>query len=134
MPDGRPIKVAAQIGAAWLVSCTRYSETGKVVRAWGPAQTAASTTCPAEAAPVPITDTAYDELDRPVRVTQYFRHRRAATASPDRLQRRRQRRSVNKAVGSAVAQAYARYTYTPNGTLSYVADAKGNLTASFYDG
>ena len=31
--DGRPVKSAAQIGAQWLVSCTQYSETGKVTRA-----------------------------------------------------------------------------------------------------
>lgn len=53
-PDGRPTISAAQIGTQWLVSCVRYSETGKALRVWGPAQTAAATTCPAEAAPVPI--------------------------------------------------------------------------------
>ncbi|WP_139320023.1 hypothetical protein, partial [Serratia marcescens] len=63
--DGRPIAVARQIGAQWLTNCSRYSATGKVIRAWGPSLTASATTCPTEAAQVPITDTAYDDLDRP---------------------------------------------------------------------
>ena len=40
------------------------------VKAWGPAQTAADTSCPAAAAPVPVTDYAYDDLDRLMRVTE----------------------------------------------------------------
>ncbi|GEM_PF-2737744 len=68
--DGRLIRSAAQIGAQWLVSCRSYTASGKLLKAWGPAQTTADTSCPAAAAPVPVTDYAYDDLDRPSRVTQ----------------------------------------------------------------
>lgn len=133
--DGRPTTTAAQIGTQWLVSCNRYSETGKVTRAWGPGLTAAATTCPAEAAPVPITDTAYDDLDRAFRATQYVpaadggnRVTETVYNMDDTIQ------IVKKAVGTAVAQNYATYTYTPNGSLESNKDAKNNLTINIYDG
>ncbi|MDZ4153961.1 DUF6531 domain-containing protein, partial [Methylicorpusculum sp.] len=44
--DGRLIRSAAQIGTQWLVSCNSYTPSGKLLKAWGPAQTAADTTCP----------------------------------------------------------------------------------------
>ena len=108
---------------------------GKPLRAWGPGQTAAATTCPTEAAPVPILDTSYDDVDRAVQTTQYL----TAAQGGNRISQIVYNaddsvNSIKKAVGSAVAQTYAWYGYNPNGTLSYVADAKGNLTASFYDG
>ncbi len=133
--DGRPVKSAAQAGAQWLVSCSRYSETGKVTRAWGPALTSAATTCPGEAAPTPITDTAYDDLDRPSRVTQSLpaaeggnRVTETVYSADDSVQ------AINKAVGTSLAQAYASYTYTPNGNVDSVKDAKNNLTVHTYDG
>ncbi|MDQ0612255.1 RHS repeat-associated protein [Variovorax sp. W1I1] len=134
-PDGRAIKTAAQIGAQWLVSCSRYSETGKVTRAWGPAQTAAATTCPTEAAPVPITDTAYDDLDRAFRTTQYLTAAEGGNRVTETVYNADDTvKIVNKAVGTAVAQAYATYTYNPNGTVLSSKDAKNNLTAYQYDG
>ncbi|VTU27608.1 Cell wall-associated polypeptide CWBP200 [Variovorax sp. PBL-H6] len=133
--DGRAVKSAAQQGTQWLVSCSRYSETGKVTRAWGPALTAAATTCPGEAAPTPITDIAYDDVDRPFRTTQYLpaadggnRVTETIYNLDDTVQ------AVNKAVGTALAQAYATYTYTPNGNVDSVKDAKNNLTVHTYDG
>lgn len=134
-PDGRPTISAAQIGAQWLVSCTRYSETGKPVRAWGPAQTAAATTCPTEVSPVPIVDTAYDDLDRPYQVTQFLlpadggnRVTQTVYNADDSVQ------AVRKAVGTALAQAYVTNYYTPNGNLDSSKDAKNNLTVYRYDG
>ncbi|MDP9877263.1 RHS repeat-associated protein [Variovorax boronicumulans] len=133
--DGRPTITAAQIGTQWLVSCSRYSETGKVTRAWGPALTAAATTCPAEAAPVPITDTAYDDLDRAFRTTQFVpaadggnRVTETVYNADDTVQ------IVKKAVGTALAQSYVTYTYTPNGSVDSSKDAKNNLTVYLYDG
>ena len=133
--DGRPLKTAAQQGAQWLVSCKRYSESGKVTREWGPAVTVAATTCPAETAPAPSTDIAYDDLDRPIRTTQYLLtaeggNRVAETVYnlDDTVQ------AVHKAVGTALAQAYVTYTYTPNGHVDSVKDAKNNLTVHTYDG
>jgi len=133
--DGRPTITAAQVGTQWLVSCSRYSETGKVTRAWGPALTAAATTCPTEAAPVPITDTAYDDLDRAFRTTQFVpaadggnRVTETVYNADDTVQ------IVKKAVGTALAQSYVTYTYTPNGSVDSSKDAKNNLTVYLYDG
>ncbi|MDQ0612258.1 RHS repeat-associated protein [Variovorax sp. W1I1] len=133
--DGRPTITAAQIGTQWLVSCSRYSETGKVTRAWGPGLTAAASTCPAEAAPVPITDTAYDDLDRAFRVTQYV----PAADGGDRVTETVYNNDdtvkiVKKAVGTAIAQNYVEYAYTPNGNVDSSRDAKNNLTVYQYDG
>jgi len=133
--DGRPTITAAQLGTQWLVSCSRYSETGKLTRAWGPALTAAATTCPTEAAPIPITDTAYDDLDRAFRTTQYVpaadggnRVTETVYNADDTVQ------IVKKAVGTALAQNYVTYTYTPNGSVDTSKDAKNNLTVYLYDG
>ncbi len=68
--DGRLIRTAAQLGSQWLVSCSSYTTTGKLLKAWGPALTTAATTCPTAAAPVAVTDYAYDDLDRLIRVTE----------------------------------------------------------------
>ncbi|MXS80217.1 RHS repeat protein, partial [Nitrosomonas sp. GH22] len=67
--DGHLIRTAAQIGTQWLVSCNSYTVTGKLLKSWGPAVTAAATTCPTAAAPVSVTDYAYDNLDRLIRIT-----------------------------------------------------------------
>ena len=133
--DGRLIRSAAQIGTQWLVSCRTYTASGKLLKSWGPAQTVADTTCPAQAAPVPVTDYAYDDLDRPMRVTEALptaeggsRVSETTYLLDDSVQ------SVQRAVGSAVAQTYAAYTYTGNGLVASVKDAKNNLTANTYDG
>ncbi len=60
--DGHPIRSAAQIGTQWLVACQSYSPSGKLIKRWGPAQTAPATTCPSATAPTPVADTAYDDL------------------------------------------------------------------------
>lgn len=41
---------------------------------------------------------------------------------------------VQKAVGTSIAQNYATYTYSPNGKLRGLYDAKGNVTWHDYDG
>ena len=51
------------------MSCGSYTASGKTLKAWGPALTAADTTCPGTAAPVAVTDYAYDDLDRLQQVT-----------------------------------------------------------------
>jgi hypothetical protein len=55
-----------------MVTCRRFNAMGDVVRVWGPAKTTGVSVCPAESAPVPITDTTYDNHHRPTRVTQYL--------------------------------------------------------------
>lgn len=133
--DGRPLKTASQIGTNWLVSCTRYSETGKVLRAWGPALTSAATTCPSESAPVPITDTAYDDLDRPFRTTQYLTSAEGGNRIAETIYNLDDTvKAINKAVGTSIAQAYVTYAYNPNGTVLSSKDAKNNLTVYQYDG
>ncbi|MCA7888658.1 RHS repeat-associated core domain-containing protein [Burkholderia contaminans] len=133
--DGRPIAVARQIGTQWLTNCSRYSATGKIIRAWGPSLTASATTCPTEAAPVPITDTAYDDLDRPYQQTQYL----AAADGGNRITTTVYNvddtiNTIQKATGTAQQQNYVQYTYTPNGKLNSSADAKNNLTVYAYNG
>ncbi|MBU9146148.1 RHS repeat-associated core domain-containing protein [Burkholderia multivorans] len=133
--DGRPVAVARQIGAQWLTNCSRYSATGKVTRAWGPSMTASATTCPSEAAPVPITDTPYDDLDRPYQQTQYL----AAADGGNRVTTTVYNvddsiNTIQKATGTAQQQNYVQYTYTPNGKLNSSADAKNNLTVYAYNG
>ncbi|MDR6536603.1 YD repeat-containing protein [Variovorax soli] len=84
---------------------------------------------------MPITDIAYDDLDRPFRTTKYLptadggnRVTETVYNLDDSVQ------SLNKAVGMALAQAYVTYTYTPNGQVNSIKDAKNNLTVHTYDG
>ena len=133
--DGRLVRSAAQIGTQWLVSCRSYTNTGKLLKAWGPAQTAADTTCPTAAAPVAVSDYVYDDLDRSLRVTENLtageggnRVSETVYNADDSVQ------SVKRAVGTTLAQTYATYTYTTNGLPATVKDAKNNLTTYQYDG
>ncbi|NWP01159.1 RHS repeat-associated core domain-containing protein, partial [Escherichia coli] len=41
---------------------------------------------------------------------------------------------VRKALGSSLEQAYATYSFTPNGKQEYVVDANGNKARLVYDG
>ncbi|WP_050407335.1 RHS repeat-associated core domain-containing protein [Massilia sp. NR 4-1] len=133
--DGRLLRTAAQIGGQWLVSCNSYTPSGRLLKSWGPAETASDTVCPAAAAPVTVIDYAYDDLDRQTRVIANLTaaeggNRITETAYyPDSAVQ-----SVSRAVGSADAQVYASYTYTPNGSLASVKDARNNLTSYLYDG
>ena len=116
--DGRPVRAAAQVGLKWLVSCKRYSPSGKALRSWGPALTAADTACPAEAAPVPVTDYAYDELDRPLRATEYL----PAAEGGNRIGETDyfadgSVKAVRRGVGTASAHAQTCASYTANGRL-----------------
>ncbi|WP_445371980.1 hypothetical protein ACH518_04145 [Methylomonas sp. HW2-6] len=73
------------------MSCNSYTPSGKLLKAWGPAQTALDTTCPAAAAPVTVADrvtqTVYN-LDNSVQI-------------------------VKKAVGSGIAQGRKAMVWTP---------------------
>ena len=42
------------VGHPWLVICQCYRETGKATREWGRTVTHAATSCPIEAAPMPL--------------------------------------------------------------------------------
>lgn len=133
--DGRLIRSAAQIGTQWLVSCRTYTNTGKLLKAWGPAQTALDTTCPTAAAPVAVTDYAYDALDRLLRVTENLTAGEGGNRISETVYNKDDSVQIAKrAVGTALAQNYAIYTYTANGLPATVKDAKNNLTTYQYDG
>jgi RHS repeat-associated protein len=132
--DGRPVRMAAQVGAQWLVSCKRYSTSGKVVRSWGPSLMSADTSCPAEAAPVAVVDAVYDDLDRPKQVTRFL----PATEGGNRVTSTTYYAddsvlSQSEAVGTTVERKTT-YTRNANGTVRSVADPKNNRTAYTYDG
>jgi RHS repeat-associated protein len=133
--DGRVTQVAAKLGTQWLVSCNTYTPTGKVLKAWGPRLTTGPTVCPSAAAPATVTDYVYDDLDRLQRVTQNL----PATQGGNRVSETVYNadntvQSLKRAVGTALAQTYAGYTYTLNGQVATVTDAKGNVTTNEYDG
>jgi YD repeat-containing protein len=109
--DGRLTRSAAQINAAWLVSCRSYSPSGKLIKAWGPSQTSADTTCPVTPDPtVPVTDITYDDLDRPNRTTQSLTVAEGGSRITDTVYNPDDTvQSVQRAVGSPVAQTYASY-------------------------
>ncbi|WP_445369953.1 RHS repeat-associated core domain-containing protein (plasmid) [Methylomonas sp. BW4-1] len=133
--DGRLIRSAAQIGTQWLVSCSSYTPSGKLLKAWGPGTTTADTTCPAAAAPVTVADYVYDNLDRLSTLTENLpaadggnRVTQTVYNADDSVQ------ILKKAVGSGIAQNYATYTYSNNGLPLTVKDAKNQLTTYQYDG
>lgn len=133
--DGRQVRSAAQIGTQWLVSCSSYTVTGKILKSWGPALTTAATTCPGAAAPVAVTDYAYDDLDRLIRVTELL----TAAEGGNRITETTYNldgsvQNIKRAVGTSLAQTYAAYTYTNNGLPLTLTDAKGNRTTYEYDG
>lgn len=133
--DGRGVRSAAQIGSQWMVSCKTYTNTGKELKAWGPSTTALDTSCPTAAAPVPVTDYAYDSLDRLQRVTENMTTAEGGNRVTELVYNADDSvASVKKAVGTSVAQSYVINTYTANGLLATVKDAKNNLTTYEYDG
>jgi len=132
--DGRLIRTATQIGAQWLVTCRAHTLSGKPQRTWGPSLMASSTSCPAASAPTRVTDHAYDDLDRPIRLTE----RLTASEGGDRVTETAYRADDNIAevrhgVGGALEQSTS-YTYTRNGLVATIKDAKDNLTTYQYDG
>ncbi|HAY08798.1 MAG TPA: Rhs family protein, partial [Thauera sp.] len=133
--DGRLIRTAAQLGTQWLVSCRSYTATGKLLKAWGPAVTAAATTCPTAAAPVAVTDYAYDDLDRLMRVTEVLPAAQGGNRVTETVYNADDSvHQVKRAVGTALAQTYATTTYSANGLPVTLTDAKGNRTTYEYDG
>ncbi|MBN9694430.1 MAG: hypothetical protein J0L85_01375 [Zoogloea sp.] len=133
--DGHPVRTATQVGSQWLVSCSTYTLSGKLLKTWGPAQTAAATTCPTAGAPTPVTDYAYDNNDRLIRVTENL----TAAEGGNRVMETVYNldgsvQSTKRAVGTALAQTYSAFTYTTNGLPATVKDAKNNLTTYQYDG
>ncbi|BBJ22520.1 hypothetical protein W01_04470 [Candidatus Nitrotoga sp. AM1P] len=133
--DGQLIRTASPIGVKWLVSCHSYSFSGKLLKTWGPAETTANTTCPAAVAPTSVTDFAYDDLDRPIRTTQNLPtseggNRISETVYfPDGKPQK-----ILRGVGTLLEQTAATYSYTPNGQLATLTDAKNNLTRYIYNG
>ncbi|MCV2218108.1 RHS repeat-associated core domain-containing protein [Thauera sp. Sel9] len=133
--DGRVIRSAAQLGSQWLVSCNSYTTTGKLLKAWGLALTAAATTCPTAASPVAVTDYAYDDLDRLVKITENLTSAQGGNRVTETVYNADGSvKNVKRAVGSALAQTYAAYTYSENGLLRTLTDAKNNRTTYEYDG
>ncbi len=133
--DNREISRGVAIAGGAMVTCRRYNAMGDVVRVWGPAKTAGVSTCPVEAAPTPITDTAYDDHHRPSRVTRYLAAADGGNRVTDTTYYADDTvKSVRKAVGTGVEQSYVTYTYNPNGTVALTTDAKGNTTVNLYDG
>ncbi|MDP3932222.1 MAG: RHS repeat protein, partial [Methylococcaceae bacterium] len=117
------------------MSCKSYTASGKLLKSWGPAQTALDTTCPAAAAPVTVADYAYDNLDRLSTLTENL----PAADGGNRVTQTvynldNSVQSVQKAVGSTLAQTYATYTYSNNGLPLTLKDAKNQLTTTQYDG
>lgn len=135
--DGRPERVAAQAPGAntWLVSCTSYTATGKPSRSWGPALLNSDTACPTEDAPTPIVDTAYDELDRPWKVTQYLTAAEGGNRISETLYFLDGKvKNIKRGVDGTLAQTYASYTYTANGLPETLTDAKSFQSRYEYDG
>lgn len=73
--------------------------------------------------------TSYDPLDRPDEVTDPAgrKSKTLYTAAGDIHQLRR-------AVGTPLEQIYSTATYTPNGLVETVTDARGNVSKTIYDG
>ncbi|WP_080403843.1 RHS repeat-associated core domain-containing protein [Burkholderia ubonensis] len=133
--NSREVSRGVPVTGGAMVTCKRYNAMGKVVRVWGPAKTTGVAVCPAEAAPVPMTDTAYDDHHRPNRVTQYLSAAEGGNRVTETTYYANDRvNSVRKAVGTGLAQTYATYVYNPNGTVAITTDARGNATVNLYDG
>ncbi|SFW41173.1 RHS repeat protein, partial [Nitrosovibrio sp. Nv17] len=133
--DGNRIRVSSQIGGQWMVACSTYTPTGKVLKAWGPGQTAADTTCPAASAPVPVTDYSYTTYDTPYRITQNLGPGEGDNRTTEYSYHLDGRLySDTRAIGTVSPQPYAYYLYTSNGLLASVKDGKNNLTTYQYDG
>lgn len=133
--DGRRTRTSSQINTQWLVSCRTYTPSGHVLKTWGPALTAADTTCPTAAAPVAVTDYAYDDIDRLQRVTVNL----AAVDGGNRVSEidywpDGNIKASRRAVGTTLAQSEVGYTYTANGRIATITDANGNVTTDEYDG
>ncbi|WGG52878.1 RHS repeat-associated core domain-containing protein [Rugamonas sp. DEMB1] len=82
-----------------------------------------------------VTDHLYDDLDRHFRATVYL----PVAGGGNRIGETDyfadgSVKAVRRGVATALAQTYASYTYTANGRLATVADAKNNLTSYTYDG
>lgn len=133
--DGRLVRTASQVGTQWLVSCNSYSASGKLLKKWGPALLSADSACPAAAAPVPVVDYSYDDLDRSIRVVENLTVAEGGNRTTDTSYYLDGRvETVKHGVGGANEQTYAAYTYTQNGLVATLKDAKQNLTTYQYDG
>lgn len=134
--DGRPIRNAEQRGSQWLVSCMRYSNSGLVVRQWGPAETGSSATCPAEADPNSVVDYTYDDAGRPSTATQQLAMAQGGNrVSATEYFANGWVKKLRRAVGVAgLEQDYETFTYTGDGLPATVRNARGNLTTYEYSG
>ncbi|GAB1719359.1 MAG: hypothetical protein NTAFB09_10900 [Nitrosospira sp.] len=133
--NGNRIRTSAQIGAQWLVSCNTYTTSDKVMKAWGPGQTASDATCPAAAAPVRVTDYTYNIFDTPARITENLTAGEGGNRTTEYLYHADGLLySDTRAIGTATPQLYAYYFYTNNGQLNIIRDGKNNQTTYQYDG
>jgi RHS repeat-associated protein len=133
--DGRRIRSASQIGSEWLVSCQSYSTSGKVLRNWGPARTAADTICPSATAPVSVTDFGYDDLDRLVTTVDQLAAGEGGSRTIETAYNLDDTvKSVKRGVGSAAPVTDVTYTYTTHGLVATAKDGRNFMTTYQYDG
>ena len=135
--DGRLVREAKQIGGNWLVWCRVYTADGKPSFTWGPGVASSALSCPDAGAsdPTPVVDYTYDDLQRPLRTIQHLTPGQGGNRVMERVYTLDGRiQSVKSAVGSSVAQTEMAFTYTPNGSIATLTDAKNNRTTYLYDG
>jgi RHS repeat-associated protein len=132
--NGRAVRSATQLGTEWMVSCARFSRTNEQTRLWGPARMTVNTNCPAEAAPTPITDRAYDKLGRltteTVALTTAEGGPRTTTFA---YFADGQLKDVSSGSGTPSVTTGS-YTYTSNGLQATMRDGQGNVSTYLYDG
>lgn len=105
------------------------------MKQWGPAQTAASTTCPAAAAPVSITDIVYDDMDRPFRVTASLEPVHGVNRITETTYNADgTAQAIRRGVGAGMLHNWASYVYSQNGLLAQITDGHGYVTSTRYDG
>lgn len=133
--DGRPTHLAESELNKWNVTCNTYTATGKIQKTWGPELVSEPTVCPAAANPVPVTEYTYDKVDRQLRVIEHL----PAAEGGNRISEAEYRKDgklakLRKAVGTPLEQVYSEFSYTANGLVNKIKDAKGNVTTLEYDG
>jgi RHS repeat-associated protein len=119
--DGRLIETRRALGAGWIRQQRTYTATGEphTVTVWATSIT--STT--------PRTTMQYDAADRLVRMIDPEGRVTANTYTADGLLA-----TETRGVGTADEAVYASYTYTDNGKVATLTDARQNRTTYQYDG
>jgi RHS repeat-associated protein len=133
-PKGRAVRTAARVGQSWLVSCTRYTDTDRPERQWGPVLMSDDAACPPQAAPAPLVDRAYDELDRLASQTVNLTAAEGGSRTTVYAYfADGQLKDVTQAAGTADASTVS-YTYTLNGKPGTLNDGRNNRSTYSYDG